>query len=424
MATNPGLTAGARLTLLVMGLWLAVLAGCAAYSAASPLQSVPVYTVNHADDVNDGVCDTAHCSLREAILAANTGGASGVIQFKLPGNGPYIIQPASALPVIGVPVTIDGTTQPGYTGTPLVELDGSQAGALVNGLWLIDGGSTVRGLVIRGFSFSGIQLSGAGDNTIENNYIGTDVTGTLKRGNRDGVYIFNSANNSIGGDNLISGNNDDGVNLTGAGATGNLIHHNVIGLSAAGQPLGNAGDGIKVGSTASQNEISDNIIAANALNGIYLESGTTNPTGIYMARNSLYGNGLLGIDLGGDGVTLNDPGDADTGPNHRQNFPAITRAAATGTHVLLYTTLDAAPNTAYTLHFYYSATCDRSGYGEAEQYLGQASTTTDASGAVTLGITFVKRLLPGTVIMAAATDPDNNTSELSACKRVDVHTLR
>ncbi len=419
MTTTPRLTAGARLTLLV--LWLAVLADRTAFAAASLLQPVPAYTVNRADDIHDGTCDAAHCSLREAILAANASGEASLIRFNLPGDGPYIIQPASALPVIGVPVTIDGTTQPGYSGTPIIELDGSQAGALVNGLWLNGGGSTVRGLVIRGFSFSGIQISGAGDNTIENNYIGTDVTGTLKRGNRDGVYIFNSANNIIGG-NLISGNNDDGVNL--AGATGSLIQHNVIGLSAAGQPLGNAGDGIKVSRTASHNEISDNIIAANTLNGIYLESGATNPTGIYMARNSLYGNRLLGIDLGGDGVTLNDSGDADTGPNHRQNFPAITRAAATDTHVLLYTTLDAAPNTAYTLHFYYSETCDRSGYGEAEQYLGQASTMTDASGTVMLGITFVKRLPPGTVITATATDPDRNTSELSACKLVDVHTLR
>ena len=59
-------------------------------------------------------------------------------------------------------------------------------------------------------------------------------------------------------------------------------------------------------------------------------------TGNTIRGNSIFSNGGIGIDLGGDGVTANDALDADNGPNQRQNYPIIVSAAPTapsGTNV-------------------------------------------------------------------------------------------
>src|SRR5438132_12819282 len=79
---------------------------------ALPVQKVQAasLTVNTTDDVNDGVCDATHCSLREAILAANVNSDVDTIGFNIPGLGPFSIAPASPLPQITNPVIIDGTT--------------------------------------------------------------------------------------------------------------------------------------------------------------------------------------------------------------------------------------------------------------------------------------------------------------------------
>ena len=98
------------------------------------------------------------------------------------------------------PVIIDGTTQPGYAGNPIVELDGSPSTVAGLAFGQSSGGSTVRGLVIHSFNcggyhpgMSGFQaptLGPSGNYRIEGNYIGTDVTGTLARPNRnEGIFV-------------------------------------------------------------------------------------------------------------------------------------------------------------------------------------------------------------------------------------------
>ena len=92
-----------------------------------PASQVLVFTVNTADDVNDAVPDPAHFSLREAIEAANSHTGQNIIRFDLPDSD-RIIEPLSPLPDITEPVIIDGTSQPGYAGLPLVEINGSRRG--------------------------------------------------------------------------------------------------------------------------------------------------------------------------------------------------------------------------------------------------------------------------------------------------------
>src|SRR5438132_4953113 len=159
--------------------------------------------------------DSGQGSLRQAILDANALPGLDTIQFSLELR-PFTISPLSPLPAITDPVIIDGTTQPGFTGTPIIELDGTNAGP-ADGLAISAGGSTVRGLIIDSFQGNGISLSFNGGNAIEGNYLGTNGKSPAALGNsNDGILINNASNNSIGGTaqgtgNVISGNGGSGI---------------------------------------------------------------------------------------------------------------------------------------------------------------------------------------------------------------------
>ena len=164
----------------------------------------------------------------------------------------------SPLPTITDRVTIDGTTAPQFVSQPVIEIDGTSAGAASNGLSTTADGCVIRGLVINRFGTGG-SPGGAGgvgillqstSNVIEGNFIGTDVTGLQARANRmDGVRIDHGGNR-IGGTtfaarNVISGNGQNGV-LIETGADLDLIAGNWIGIGVGGAVLGNALDGVNV----------------------------------------------------------------------------------------------------------------------------------------------------------------------------------
>ena len=75
------------------------------------------YIVNTTDNTNDGKCNAEHCSLLEAITAANAFPNIDVIDFNIPGVGIHTIYVSSPLPDVTAPVLIDGTSQPGYSGS-------------------------------------------------------------------------------------------------------------------------------------------------------------------------------------------------------------------------------------------------------------------------------------------------------------------
>ena len=73
--------------------------------------------------------DSGAGSLRQAIIDSNSAvGATNTIDFDISGTGVQTIAPLTSLPAITNPVLIDGTSQPGYDGAPLIDLSGSQAG--------------------------------------------------------------------------------------------------------------------------------------------------------------------------------------------------------------------------------------------------------------------------------------------------------
>ena len=167
----------------------------------------------------------------------------------------------ASLPTVTTPVIIDGTTQPGFTSTPLVVLNGASAGVSTVGLTLAGGNSTVMGLVIDGFGSDGIELETVGNDLIQGNYIGTDYTGAAAVPNGSlGIFVNGVSSNTIGGTTastriIISGNTVDGVGLFNA-ADGNKVEGNYIGVTANGLiALGNGGAGVKIFSGASNNQI-------------------------------------------------------------------------------------------------------------------------------------------------------------------------
>ncbi len=295
-------------------------------------------------------------------------------------------------------------------------------------------GSSIQGLAINSFT-SGIYLSGSSGNTIRGNFIGTDVTGTAKVANSTGIFIVDASNNIIGGStasdrNIISGN-DYGIYLlqdlsTIGTASNNQIEGNYIGTDATGiYNLGN-GYGIIING-ASNNTIggtaigASNLIAGNGSSGVWIATYTTNtPINNRIQGNSIFGNGELGIDLipglytsSPNGVTPNDPGDADTGANNLQNFPILTSATSSGGNTIIQGTLNSTANTSFRLEFFANSASDPSGFGEGQTYLGFATITTDASGNATINSTLSTTVPTGQYITSTATDPNGNTSEFS-----------
>jgi len=224
--------------------------------------SPAVYTVLTDGDGNsmpvaagEGMFTVA--TLRGAIDAANNNAGKDTINFSIGGGGVRTIRvgfiTGSPLPEIKDAVIIDGTTNPGYAGTPVIELSGQDLIA-ADGLEISAGNSTVKGLIINRFAGDGIWVRNNGNNLIVNNYIGTDKTGTQSQGNSSqGIYI-ESSNNTIGGAgandrNLISGNGASGIYIK-QGHGSNVIAGNYIGTDKTGtQKLGNGIDGIDMGAT-------------------------------------------------------------------------------------------------------------------------------------------------------------------------------
>ena len=287
---------GNQITLVLNRLYEFALAG----SRALTLQPGPVFTVNTTDDEDDDRCTTLHCSLREAIVAANghaNTSEADAIHFFIPGDGLHTIRLTSPLPALTAAVVIDGSTEPDGQ----IELDGSLAGA-ASGLTITGGGSTVRGLVIGGFAESAIVLQGAGGNRVEGNVLGAAADGLSAHPNgQAGVLIQDSPANVIGGgaagtSNLIAGN-AAGVRIVGSAAVGNRIVGNFIGVDAFGQHALPNGAGIVIVAAP------DTVIGSPTSGERNLISGNTGP-GIEIRGPEAAGTTVQSNFIGVDASTI------------------------------------------------------------------------------------------------------------------------
>jgi titin len=242
------------------------------------------FTVSNTNDAGAG-------SLRLAILDSNATPGLDTIAFNVPGAGGHTITPLSPLPFVTDPVILDGTTQPGYAGAPLIQLSGGSAGAGANGLVVTAGGTLVRGLAVGGFSGIGILLATNGGDVVAANYVGTNPTGTAAAPNAFGVAVAGGGADQVGG-NVLSGNTFYGLTLNGT--SGDVVAGNLVGVNAADSvPVANGAAGVTLDGAATGNVLNGNVIGGNAVFGVLL-----------------YGPGVTGNTLAGNLVGLNPAGTA------------------------------------------------------------------------------------------------------------------
>jgi CSLREA domain-containing protein len=298
-----------------------ILMTAAALSACGGKSTIIVYgggppavsfTVNTQDDTDDGACTASHCSLREAINAANAAPGFNGVYFNIPGSGIHRIETATGFPVISDPIVIDGTTQPGFSSMPLIELRSSvdQNGTALS---VHGGNSTIQGLSIINFNI-GIEIRDQVGVWIVGNYIGVRADGAAAVGNHTGVKVF-SGNNHIGGTslayrNVISGNTA-GVDVR-CGSDGNLILNNYIGLNAAGtSALANETYGIHLcgsnNTIGGTDALAGNVISGNTGNGVEIQAEAV--LAVYPATGNQLVHNLIGTDATG----LNGVGNGQNG---------------------------------------------------------------------------------------------------------------
>lgn len=420
-------------------------------------------------------------TLRQFMLNANAIAGANASQFTIPTSDPnfntilpgaFVIRPTSTLPTIADSfTTVDGATQELNRGDqraslPDIVIDGSLNPATY-GLRLAANFSTLRKLDVRAFNAAnsfGIVLdgttSGGDDNLIADNYLTANSPGG---GIVGAFHIYGAANNNIISGNTLSGNTSDGLEFdaTANVSLGNQILNNTFtlmgedGVALRGSALifrgntvtlngvGNAlGCGVEAfdlnasvienntisgngqhggiclfGNTLS-NIIRFNLVTANAAAGVTLMVGAG--TGNTITQNSFSGNNSLGIDLNFDGVSNNDGGDGDGGPNNRMNFPVLYSAVLDGFGNVTITG-EARPGA--TIEFFI-ADGDPSGHGEGQTFIasaieGSASDTNLAGGTfdgTAAQFTFILpagSLTSGAPLTATATDSGGNTSEFS-----------
>jgi parallel beta-helix repeat protein len=284
---------------------------------------------------------------------------------------------------------------------------------------LLGGTGPGEGNVISG-NQSGISLSRVAQTTIQGNLVGTDASGSAAFGNGfQGILVDGSSDTLIGGTtaaarNVVSGNRGNGISIAN-GSSGTVVRGNYVGTDKTGSSaVPNAANGIAFWGGASQNSIggsaagAGNVIAENGGAGIVVADGTGNA----ISGNSVFSNAGLGIDLGGNSVTQNDPGDSDAGPNNLQNFPVLASADVVAGQLVVQGTIDTPNPQTVVIELFANAVPvpggDPSGYGEGAVFLGTA--TPNASGSFTVPLPAVAS---GTLISATATDAAGNTSEFA-----------
>jgi len=377
--------------------------------------------------------DSGAGSLRQAAQNANVSAApQRRIHFAITNSPPHTITLASPV-VITDRIVVDGRTQPGFAGAPIVTI---RAVSDVYGIKFWGSNSFVRGLAFTDFTRPAIQFGESGfsfgnANAVEGCYFGVDATGTnvtliALSDPQNRAHIVSHGNfNRIGGTNaaarnLFTGHNGSGVLLHGQSnvVQGNFFGTDVTGTNRLGQL--NAGVvqdalGARVGGPEPGAGNVFGFLNSDAVVVHLLKDGCE------IRGNSMFANSGRGISIG---ASVNDAGDTDgdlDAGNEGQNFPIIASVQNQVGGSVISGALNSRSNATFTLDFYANTECDSSGNGEGKRYLGFTQVTTDVSGNASFNFTPTignPILSADEIVTATATDAAGNTSEFSPCSGI------
>jgi CSLREA domain-containing protein len=295
---------------------MALLAGL--FSRPAPAAAAYLL-VNSSNDNDDGRCDARHCSLREAINAANADRGWDRIDFDIPGAGPHTITLGRPLP----PVTDNQTwilaaSEPDFAGQPVVILDGRLIPRALDdtGLVIESDGNIVRGFSFIRFPWTALEITGS-RNEVEGNFMGV-APGMLAAGTCDpyvsgysnmvGISVASGAGNVVR-DNVISCNGNAGVAI-GLYPTGTIVQGNSIGTDPTGAYAIPNADGVMVHGSAS-----GTLIGGDEPSDRNLISG--NERGVVVFGNDVRVTGnRIGTNAAGDAAIPNEVGLDVRGANH------------------------------------------------------------------------------------------------------------
>ena len=298
--------------------------------------------------------------------------------------------------------TIEGN----YIGTDLdgTSSFGSEFSAISMGYDATN--NTIHNNLLSGSGFAGLELGGEGlsdSNTVSSNIIGLDRTASVALPNAaSGIKVWDVSRTVIV-DNIIGGNNGE-AGIYASDIDNTIIQGNMVGTNASGDSLGNTEIGVWIfGNSQStqiggENEGDGNVIAFNGTHGIDL--GVYWGAGTTILGNSIYGNSQNGIQT---------PGEWD------YDAPSFSMAFSDVDGLALGGEISGHPDSTYRVEFFASDECDPSGFGEGQTYLGYTEVMTGAAGSASFTHTLAGSFPSGTIVTATSTDEGGNTSGFSEC---------
>ena len=229
---------------------------------------------------------------------------------------------------------------------------------------------------------------------------------------------------------IFSHNTKGGMAIFGVEIKFSIVGNEITDNGDFGIDLGDTSDARVAGNTISGNgtgilveDTAKAAISGNTVSGNGVGIAVTGSADAALAANAIFGNTGLGIDLGNDGVTPNDPGEADG----LQNFPLLTSVVSAGGATTIGGTLDSVPSTTFAVELFANGACNASGFGEGEHPLGSAQVATDGGGHASFAAVLPTAVPAGQAVTAIATrladldgDPATpatpfQTSEFSRC---------
>jgi CSLREA domain-containing protein len=378
---------------------------CKAYAPPGTL------IVNTLGDSSGGHCLTT-CSLREAIQVADESESTDTIDFGVTGT----IALATELPRISQPVHIDGTSAPGYSGKPLVLIDGTavESEGSTEGLVIEEegGGSVIEGIALGGFSF-GIWMNGTTGTRLCSSWIGVGLDGTTALPNTIAAVEpgDSSSGDQIGvgceagaAPNVISGNTGWGIADYGSESE---IGGNLIGVGPDGTVMPNGSGGIHLASTEGGGAfaprigsvggaIAPNTIAYNEGTGILVGSAAMRAE---IRANSVYANAGKGIEFEAEAPTA----------------PSISSVTGQSGSLSVSGTATPGDDEHLELDFYASAICSPLSAGVGETYLGTKTVAVAPSTAKAYTESIDTPISDDELYITVTATGTQGTSEFSEC---------